>query len=227
MVCPCGQLQRKRRLANCLADIKRHATEAVPETELSDALKKLMTTQPESSIPQFTLESRPFVKNWKMNDFSAELKKGINSSRDFANGRKMAGAGSCYVCHRFKGEGGAVGRTSPPQVANSALRFAGSDHRSQQGNQRPIRATNFKLKDGSVISGRIMNLGQDHYQVNTNMMDPSSNTLVDVKDLVSIEASPLSMMPPSLLNTMSKEDILDLLAYFISGGDPESSAFGN
>ena len=28
-----------------------------------------------------------------MNDFSAELKKGINSSRDFANGRKMAGAG--------------------------------------------------------------------------------------------------------------------------------------
>ena len=78
-----------------------------------------------------------------------------------------------------------------------------------------------------MISGRIMNLGQDHYEVNTNMMDPSSNTLVDVKDLVSIEASPLSMMPPGLLNTMSKEDILDLLAYLISGGDPESSAFEN
>jgi hypothetical protein len=70
-----------------------------------------------------------------------------------------------------------------------------------------------------------MNLGEDHYQVNTNMMDPSSTTLVDVKDLVSIEASPISMMPPGLINTMSKDDIYDLLAYFISGGDPKHSAF--
>ena len=70
-----------------------------------------------------------------------------------------------------------------------------------------------------------MNLGEDHYQVNTNMMDPSSNTLVDVNNLVSIEPSPLSMMPPGLINTMSKDDILDLLAYFISGGDPKSSMF--
>ena len=223
-----GSYKGGARLANYLADIKRHATEAVPEAELSDALKKLMTTQPESSIPQFTLESRPFVKNWKMNDFSAELKKGINSSRDFANGRKMAGAGSCYVCHRFKGEGGAVG----PDLTSAGGKFSAYDlleaiidPNKEISDQ--YGATNFKLKDGSVISGRIMNLGQDHYQVNTNMMDPSSNTLVDVKDLVSIEASPLSMMPPGLLNTMSKEDILDLLAYFISGGDPESSAFGN
>ena len=57
------------------------------------------------------------------------------------------------------------------------------------------------------------------------MMDPSSNTLVDVNNLVSIEPSPLSMMPPGLINTMSKDDILDLLAYFISGGDPKSSMF--
>ena len=223
-----GSYKGGARLANYLADIKRHATEAVPEAELSDALKKLMTTQPESSIPQFTLESRPFVKNWKMNDFSAELKKGINSSRDFANGRKMAGAGSCYVCHRFKGEGGAVG----PDLTSAGGKFSAYDlleaiidPNKEISDQ--YGATNFKLKDGSVISGRIMNLGQDHYQVNTNMMDPSSNTLVDVKDLVSIEASPLSMMPPGLLNTMSKEDILDLLAYLISGGDPESSAFEN
>ena len=87
--------------------------------------------------------------------------------------------------------------------------------------------TNFKLKDGSVVSGRIMNLGQVHYQVNTNMMDPSSNTLVDVATLDSIEPSPISMMPQGLVNTMSKDDILDLLAYYISGGDPESSAYKN
>ena len=214
-----GSYKGGARLANYLADIKRHATEAVPEAELSDALKRLMTTQPESSIPQFTLESRPFVKNWKMDDFSTELKDGINSSRDFANGRKMAGSGSCYVCHRFNEEGGAVG----PDLTSAGGKFSAYDlleaiiHPNKEISDQ-YGATNFKLKDGSVVSGRIMNLGQDHYQVNTNMMDPSSNTLVDVATLDSIEPSPISMMPPGLVNTMSKEDILDLLAYYISGG---------
>jgi hypothetical protein len=35
------------------------------------------------------------------------------------------------------------------------------------------------------------------------------------------------MMPQGLVNTMSKDDILDLLAYYISGGGPENSAYKN
>ena len=76
-----------------------------------------------------------------------------------------------------------------------------------------------------MISGRIMNLGEDRYQVNTNMMDPSANTIVHVKDLASIEGSSISMMPPGLISTMTKDDVLDLLAYFISGGDRKHPAF--
>ena len=86
-------------------------------------------------------------------------------------------------------------------------------------------ATNFKLKDGTVVSGRIMNLTQGLYHVNTDMMQPSTITQVPVDELESIEPSPISMMPPGLINTMSKDDILDLLAYFISGGDPQHPAF--
>ena len=51
------------------------------------------------------------------------------------------------------------------------------------------------------------------------------HSLVDVANLDSIEPSPISMMPQGLINTMSKDDILDLLAYYISGGDPERSSF--
>jgi hypothetical protein len=43
--------------------------------------------------------------------------------------------------------------------------------------------------------------------------------------MTSIEPSPISMMPPSLINTMNKEDILDLLAYLISGGDRKHELF--
>lgn len=221
-----GSYKGGARLANYLADIKKHATESVPEGKLTPALKKLIATQPESSMPQFTLEPRSFVKNWALKDFAGDLDEGIKADRDFANGRKMAGAGSCYVCHRFNGEGGAVG----PDLSSVGGKFSahdlleaiidpGKEISDQYG------ATDFKLKDGTVVSGRIMNLGEDHYQVNTDMMNPSSNTLVDINDLVSIEASPISMMPPGLINTMSKDDVFDLLAYFISGGDPKHPVF--
>jgi hypothetical protein len=33
------------------------------------------------------------------------------------------------------------------------------------------------------------------------------------------------MMPEDLLTTFSKEEILDLIAYLRSGGDPENEAF--
>jgi hypothetical protein len=32
-------------------------------------------------------------------------------------------------------------------------------------------------------------------------------------------------MPPGLLNMMQKEEIMDLVAYVLSGGDPKHDAF--
>jgi len=50
-------------------------------------------------------------------------------------------------------------------------------------------------------------------------------TKVKAELITSIEPSPISMMPPGLINTMNKEDILDLLAYLISGGDRNHELF--
>lgn len=49
--------------------------------------------------------------------------------------------------------------------------------------------------------------------------------LYRVRDTVSINPSIVSMMPPGLLNMMRKDDVLDLLAYLISGGNCESDLF--
>lgn len=63
--------------------------------------------------------------------------------------------------------------------------------------------------------------------MNTDMMQPSTITFVPVNELESIEPSSVSMMPPGLINSMSEDDVLDLLAYFISGGDPKHAAFND
>lgn len=221
-----GNYEGGARLANYLADIKKHATESVPENDMTPALATLIKTAPESTMPQFTLEPRSFVKNWTMEDLAGDLGVGLEGNRDFANGRQMFGAGTCYVCHRFNGEGGAVG----PDLSSAGGKFSpydlletiidpGAEISDQYG------SSIFKMKDGSQVVGRIMNMKEDVYWVNTDMMTPSKVTNVDANELKSIEPSPVSMMPPGLVNTMSPDDILDLLAYLISGGDPEHELF--
>jgi len=41
----------------------------------------------------------------------------------------------------------------------------------------------------------------------------------------SIEPSKVSPMPPGLLNLMKKDEVMDLVAYILSGGNRTHSAF--
>jgi putative heme-binding domain-containing protein len=166
------------------------------------------------------------VKMWETKDLSGALKDGLPGDRNFKNGRQMFGAGSCYVCHRFNGEGGAVG----PDLTAAGGKFGAHDLLEsiiEPGKEISDQygASNFNLKDGTKLSGRIMNMKGDTYWVNTDMMTPSTVTKVNTDLINSIEPSPISMMPPGLLATMKKNDILDLLAYLISGADPEHALF--
>ena len=51
--------------------------------------------------------------------------------------------------------------------------------------------------------------------------------LVDRKQVTSIEPSKVSLMPPGLLNILTKDEVLDLLAYVLSGGDPKNAVFAH
>ena len=199
----------------------------MPQADLTPALKKLIQTQPKSSISQFTLETQSFVKNWTLKDFAGDLNAEVKSGATSRMVEKWLAPVRVMSAIALRGRG-AVG----PDLSAAGGKFSaydlleaiidpGKEISDQYG------ATNFKMKDGSVISGRIMNLSEDRYQVNTDMMNPSSNTLVDVNDLVSIEPSRISMMPAGLINTMSKDDVFDLLAYLISAGDPKHPALRN
>ncbi len=221
-----GSYQGGARLGNYLADIKKHATESIAKADMTPALTELIETPPKSNDPQFTFEPREFVKMWTMEDLTPLLGAGLEGNRDFKNGRQMFGAGTCYVCHRFNGEGGAVGpdlssvggKFSPYDLLESIV-DPGKEISDQYG------SSIFNLKDGTQVIGRIMNMKGDNYWVNTDMMTPSTTTNVNADDIESIEPSPVSMMPPGLIAMMKDDDILDLLAYLISAGDPDHELF--
>ena len=221
-----GSFKGGARLSNYLDGIKKDAIASVEDWQMTEGLKKIIETKPQQADPQFTFEPRTFVKNWTMKDMAPWVPSGVPAKRDFKNGRQMFGAGSCYACHRIAGEGGAVG----PDLTSVGGKFGaydllesivdpGKEISDQYG------SSVFSLTNGTQLNGRIMNMRNNEYWVNTDMMKPSTVTKVKAEDLTSIEPSSISMMPPGLINTMDKEDILDLMAYLIAGGKSDHELF--
>lgn len=207
-----------------VADMKSTAIKNTPANERL-ALKGIINKQPVKT-PLYTPEARPFVKNWQVEDFDHVINVGLEGNRSFENGRKMFGQATCYVCHRFQQDGGALG----PDLTSVAGKFSPRDllesiiHPSREISDQYGQMI-FSKKDGSQVIGRIMNLKGDEYRISVDMMDPNNILTVKVADIVSMNPSPVSMMPPGLINTLSEEDVLDLLAYMLSAGDPEHPMF--
>ncbi len=146
--------------------------------------------------------------------------------RDFKRGKSMFAAAYCFSCHRFAGQGAAAA----PDLTAVSGRF--NYHDLLEAIIEPSKvvsdqyqATVFQMKNGIPIVGRIVNLGGDNLSVNTNMLDPNQNVGVDVRQVESMTRSETSMMPTGLIDRLNREEVLDLLAYLLSGGNPDHSFF--
>ncbi|YCM44557.1 family 16 glycoside hydrolase [Verrucomicrobiaceae bacterium 227] len=162
---------------------------------------------------------------WKLEDLSDAAQNGMKG-RDFVRGKQMFAASACYACHRFGNAGGMTG----PDLTGAGGRYSPHDlldqiiNPSKEINEQfaPIIVTR---KNGEVLSGVVVNLSGDNVTINTDLSDPNQRVNVDRKSVESIEPSKVSMMPPNLLMMLTKEEILDLVAYVLSGGNKEHSAF--
>tara|TARA_B100001123_G_C15342610_1_gene1035624 strand:- start:7845 stop:8069 length:225 start_codon:yes stop_codon:yes gene_type:complete len=64
--------------------------------------------------------------------------------------------------------------------------------------------------DGAGLHGQVVN----YYQANS--LNSANVLLIPISEIVSIELSAVSSMPSGLLNTLTKEDILDMVAWLSS-----------
>ena len=207
-----------------IEDMKATALSNTPQPE-QVALKSVIEKKV-SAKAFFAPEQRKFVKDWSMEDFVATLNDDVMKGRDFANGRKMFGQAACYSCHRFNQEGGAIG----PDLTSVAGKFTPKDLLEQvilpsKTISDQYEQMTFLTVDGKVINGRIMNLAGSDYRINTDMMNPNAITSVKVDDVEAMRPSKISMMPEDLLNTLSKDDALDLLAYMLARGNRQDPRF--
>lgn len=205
-------------------NIKRDAVAQLTD-EAKTALQPILDAQPESTTPVFTGKPRTFVKEWTMDELVPLLESEL-VNRDFEHGRQMFGAASCFACHQFDNQGGSVG----PDLTSLSGRFSSRDilesvmEPSKQISDQ-YGSVQIITIDGKVVNGRIVNLAGDAFRVQTDMLRPGQLTSVDRKQIEEILESKVSMMPAGLLNTLTKDEILDLMAFLLSRGDRENAMF--
>ncbi|WP_273567835.1 c-type cytochrome [Maribacter halichondriae] len=166
-------------------------------------------------------------KNYTMgeiNDIYWETSKGYKST--IAKGERAYKAALCISCHRMKGEGGATG----PDLTQAYSKFnsynltfamvSPSDEISDQ-----YANTIFHKKDGSQVIGRLLSEEGDSLGIMTNPYNPSYTLKLAKSNIEKQELSPISPMPPGLLNRLNEKEIIDLYAYLLSGGDKDHNIY--
>jgi putative heme-binding domain-containing protein len=210
-----------------LLRIRDLALEKLPEAE-RPALLALAEKAVEKK-PAFTMPARPFVKNWTMTDLEPVLAQ-TNKGRDFFHGKKVFNELLCAQCHLFAGGGGlAKGGAVGPDLTAVGSRYSAHDILAKildpsKNISEQYASYLFTMKDGSMVSGQV---AEDNHYLVTVIVDPLNGTKENIMkgSIVKKEASPVSLMPPGIITTLTQDEILDLLAYLQSGGNDQAPAF--
>ncbi|MGC3944051.1 MAG: c-type cytochrome [Chryseolinea sp.] len=202
-------------LANVPAGDLAHFKDASGESLLSQSGNDLIAgPQPEGP-----------GKRWNVDEAFASV-DGHLSERNFEKGKMMFAAGRCSSCHAMRGEGGSIG----PDLTQLGTRFSPKDMlesiiEPNKSVSDQYAATVFTMKDGSSILGRLINENEKSYSVSQNPFAPDVLREISKADVASTKYSYISVMYPGLINNMNEDEVRDLVAYLMAGGDDKNDAF--
>lgn len=87
-------------------------------------------------------------------------------------------------------------------------------------------ATVFVTESGKQVIGRIVNLNNDTLMVSEDMLDPGRLTVLKRDAIEEMFTSKTSQMPSGLLDHLTRNEILDLVAYLRSGASVSLNSVG-
>ncbi len=188
-----------------------------------EAVAPLVAVATDAALPKST-GPQVLVRDWKAEELLPLLDR-VGSKRSFDAGKQAFAGAQCALCHRMGNAGGLVG----PDLTAVGSRFNRRDLLDSILNPSRViddkfRNTVLTLKSGANVIGTIERETEETVSIRTSPLLPQT-TVIQQTDVKSRELSPISPMPPSLLNVLTRDQILDLLAYLESGGDPKHRDF--
>ena len=209
--------------ANFLKNFLKEYVSNMSPAERKD-LEPILVAIDKNSINIPEAKPRTVVKKWTADEL-IPLLDGASKGRNFERGKQAYIDAQCAKCHRFADFGGSVG----PDLTAISSRFARRDILDSLLEPSKVLSEQFMNEefvtlDGKTVVGRVVDDSKDSVAVQPDSLDPKRITIKKA-DIDRRRPSKLSPMPANLVDVLSQDEILDLIAYMESGGRKNSPAF--
>lgn len=166
-----------------------------------------------------------FVKKWTFEDLQPA--KVTANPRSFATGQLFFTRLGCIQCHKQNNKGGSFG----PDLTklDDKKRVAGHVlisivHPSKDVEQK-FKVRLIFTNDGEVITGFVVADKPDELHLITDPLNSTMPTIVKKDNIDEEGESKTSIMPEGLVNWLTEEQIYDLAAFVLAGGNPKSELY--
>jgi putative heme-binding domain-containing protein len=168
---------------------------------------------------------------WKLEELADAVKEmEAKGGRNFANGRQIFTVATCIACHKFGGQGNEFGpdlTKLDSKVFKNALDV--TEHLLEPAKRIEDKYAMYRivLDTEKVITAMIVEEKDGTVKVIENPL--ASAKPLELKDSSIVERKKLatSIMPKGLLDKLTRDEILDLLAYVWGKADPKANYFGD
>jgi len=161
---------------------------------------------------------------WTFDDLAASIAH--MEGRSYNNGKQLFQLATCSSCHRLEGVGNEFGpdlahldpKQDPAELLKNILDPSAKINDKYHGYL-------FELDSGQVASGLIVEETADAVKVVENPLASVEPRVLEKSEITGRAKSDVSLMPKGLLDKLTREEILDLLAYIAAGGNPHDPLF--
>ena len=163
---------------------------------------------------------------WKLDDLAALIRP-LPHGRSFEVGRTAFTVASCDSCHQMNGSGKEFGpdlakldtnKFTPEHILQAVL------DPSAEINEE-FQTISFLLDSGRLVTGMIVEETLTAVKVVVDPLARETPIALKKAEISQRLKSSLSIMPNGLLSKLTREEILDLLAYVYSRGDKTNMLF--
>jgi len=154
---------------------------------------------------------------WKFDDLATSLDD--LSGRSFVDAKQIFQVANCTACHKLNGAGQEIG----PDLAKLDPKWTPANillevlDPSKQINEK-FQTYVFELDSGKVVTGLILAETPEVVKVIENPLAKNEPMVIRKDEIEFQTRSPNSIMPQGLLDKLTRDEILDLIAYVSAGG---------
>ncbi|MFO0951948.1 MAG: PVC-type heme-binding CxxCH protein [Isosphaeraceae bacterium] len=193
------------------------------EDFLSDP-ESYLSRHPLPVLDDLLKSNRP-RKEWTFEELAGGVNP-VSPGRSYTTGKQLFLAASCVTCHRLNGVGEQIGadlsqldpKKTPVDILRSILNPSETIDPKYQ-------TYLFETQSGRVVTGLILEEKADSVTIIENPLAKSEPVVLSKSEIVDRVKSPNSLMPKGLLDKLTREEVLDLIAYVAARGDAKSPVY--